>query len=188
MNVMETWWRKLGLIAALVDRAPAKMLGRTGIMKLPFLLQAVRGVPLGYDFRLYTYGPFDSDVLDDLSYAQAVGAITEETVYFPNGYAYEVRPGPRCAHVQNLAKDWLAQYQDEINWAIREFGRCSASELELLSTIVFVDRDNARQGKTAAIEELARQVQEVKPHFGMPHVLAKCRELDKKDYLSAISA
>ena len=28
-------------------------------------------VPLGYDFRLYTYGPFASEVLDDLETAQS---------------------------------------------------------------------------------------------------------------------
>ncbi len=187
MSVVQNWWPRLGLLCALVDQAPGKTLRRTAIMKLPFLLQAVRGVPLAYDFRLYTYGPFDSDVLDDLAYAEAIGAVTEETVYFTNGYGYDVRPGPRCAEVQKLAKDWLVKHQDDVAWAIHEFGRCSAAELELISTIVFVGRDNARQGKAVSIEELARQAQEVKPHFGMPHVLAKCRELRGKRYLAAAS-
>jgi hypothetical protein len=36
-------------------------------MKCLYFLQTVRRVPLRYHFGLYTYGPFDSDVLIDLS-------------------------------------------------------------------------------------------------------------------------
>ena len=65
---------RIALIARLVARAPTR-LGRTALMKCLFFLKVVKHVPLPYSFGLYTYGPFDSDVLDDLQYAEALGAV-----------------------------------------------------------------------------------------------------------------
>jgi uncharacterized protein YwgA len=65
MSAQRRSWLRLGILSELVARSNNK-LGRTALMKLAFLLQTVRGVPLGYHFRLYTYGPYDGDVLDDL--------------------------------------------------------------------------------------------------------------------------
>jgi hypothetical protein len=59
MSWEQKWWDRIGLIARLVEKAPGQTLGRTAIVKFAFLLQALRKVPLKYDFRLYTYGPFD---------------------------------------------------------------------------------------------------------------------------------
>src|SRR3972149_3482778 len=72
-------WNRLALITALVKEMPG--LGRTAIMKLPFFLVVLRNVPLDYDLRLYTYGPFDSNVLDDLSYAESLEAVKSELIY-----------------------------------------------------------------------------------------------------------
>src|SRR5262249_12172233 len=55
--------RRLATIVALVERSSGKSLGRTAVMKLLYFLSALRGVQLGYRFTLYSYGPFDSEVL-----------------------------------------------------------------------------------------------------------------------------
>ncbi len=183
MNWEKRWWQRIGLIATLVEKAPSQTLGRTAIVKLPFLLQVLRGVPLGYDFRLYTYGPFDCDVLEDLSYARIAGAVTEKVVLHPKGYGYEVKPGARKDKLPDPAKEWLGQYEEAIDWVIREFGHCTASELELVSTIIFVDRENAKEGVPHTLEGLARQVREVKPRFPLAYVLAKCRDAFAKSFL-----
>jgi hypothetical protein len=41
---------------------------------------------LGYVFRLYTYGPFDADVLNDLETAQSFQSLHVKTVIYPSGY------------------------------------------------------------------------------------------------------
>ena len=40
--------------------------GRTVLQKLVYLLHVLYGVNPGYDFELYTYGPFSSQLLSDL--------------------------------------------------------------------------------------------------------------------------
>src|ERR1700674_384358 len=57
---------RLAVLTRLVKRSPMKDLGRTAIMKLAYFLTIVRDVPLGYRFTLYSYGPSDSSVLQDV--------------------------------------------------------------------------------------------------------------------------
>jgi hypothetical protein len=184
-----SWWRRLALIASLVERAPGQVLGRTAIIKLAYLLQTLRGVPIGYDFRLYTYGPFDSDVLYDLDSACSLQAITVKTVEYPAGYGYEVRPGPEGEKVKTRAADWLRHYEDDINWVVDAFSGRTASDLELLATSVYVDRELAARGqRKVAIEELVRRVREVKPHFSEAAVTQLVRTGQAEGWLSAVVA
>src|SRR5713226_8389467 len=100
MNWEKKWLERIGLIAALVEKAPGQTLGRTAVMKLAYFLQVLKKVPLGYDFRLHTFGPFDSDVLDDLAYAEVFGAVKDKVITQSQGYRYEIKPGKRSAQVQ----------------------------------------------------------------------------------------
>jgi uncharacterized protein YwgA len=187
MNRRESWWQRLALITALVEHAPNRTLGRTAIVKMAYLLQVLRGVPLGYDFRLYIYGPFDPEVLGDLEYAQALKAVEVQTVLYPGGYRYDVRPGPLAKAVQAQASDWLAQHREAIGWVVQEFGDCMASELELLSTIVYADRELAQGQQNVTAEELARRVHEVKPHFSKNVVSQKTNSLLDRGMLRSVT-
>jgi len=164
MNDQQRRWFRLGLLTELVEKAPGK-LGRTAAMKLAFFLQVVKGVPLGYHFRLYTYGPFDSEVLHDLGQAEALKALESNVVSYPSGYGYELTLGPASEAIKDKARSELAEFQGDVDWVISEFGGQSASELELLSTIVYADRDALGQGRRIAFDDLRRQVKDIKPHF-----------------------
>ena len=58
---------RIGTIARLAEKAPPNF-GRTALMKFCYFLQSLRGVPLSYRFTLYSYGPFDSDVLQQFNF------------------------------------------------------------------------------------------------------------------------
>jgi uncharacterized protein YwgA len=186
MNPLTPWWQRLGMITTLVERAPNQTLGRTAIVKLAYLLQTRRHVPLGYDFRLHTYGPYDADVLNDLASAQTLGAVQVKTLLYPVGYGYEVRPGVAADTVKDRGRELLTRYQEEIDWVLREFGSRTAADLELISTIVYVDRELASPGEAVAIEELARRVREVKPHFAEAYVLATIKGIQEKELLLSL--
>ncbi len=93
MNAWERWGFRLGILTEMVERAPSR-LGRTAIMKLVYLLQTVKGVPLGYSFGLYIYGPYENDVLNDLGQGETMRAVRSSVVLHPKGYGYEFSPGP----------------------------------------------------------------------------------------------
>ncbi len=172
----EGFWRRLGVILRLVEQSPQGTLGRTAIVKLLYLLQEVRGVPLGYDFRLYTYGPFDSDVLNDLETGQSFQALHIRTVLYHSGYGYDVKAGSKAAAVKECVADWLASHESELAWAVKNFAGRSASELEIIATIVYVAREFAKQKKRHTLADLAQRVREVKPRFVEQYVLDKCAE------------
>lgn len=186
MNDQQRRWFRLGLLTELVEKAPGK-LGRTAAMKLAFFLQVVKDVPLGYNFRLYTYGPFDSEVLHDLGQAEALGAVKSNVVSYPSGYGYELTPGPASETIKGKAQSELTAIQADVEWVIAEFGGRSASELELLSTIVYADRDALRQERPISFDELRRQVKAVKPHFADDHIMQKIESLKSGGMLRASS-
>jgi len=172
----EALWRRLGAIVSLVEQSPQGTLGRTAIVKLLYLLQVVRGVPLGYNFRLYTYGPFDSDVLNDLETGQSFQALQIKTVAYPGGYGYEVKPGAKAESVKQCVADWLQSHQSHFEWAIKQFAAQSASALEIMATIVYIQRELSEQARPFSVTDLAKRVREVKPRFGEQYVLERCSE------------
>src|ERR1700722_1018301 len=189
MTPEERQWFRLELFCQLVGQTP-RVLGRTGVMKLAYLLQTVKGLPLGYDFRLHTYGPFESDVLNDLGTAEALGAVTSKMVPFASGsgYGYEFYSGGNREFVRRKAGTAVSNYQADIQWALEEFGNRSAAELELLSTIIYADREAKQREEQLSMQELAKKVGEVKPHFTQQHIVSKIEELIQKDLLIAVSS
>jgi uncharacterized protein len=166
MSTQGRWLLRIGVLTDLVARSPTK-LGRTALMKLTYLLQTVKEVPLGYNFRLYTYGPFDADVLNDISQAENLQAVVSTMIPFSGvgGYGYEFAPGPTADRVGALVAERINPFQDKMDWVIQKFGGFIAADLELLTTIVYADRDASERGNRISIEDLSWQVRGIKPRF-----------------------
>ena len=177
---------RLATIVALAKKQPR--LGRTAVMKLCYFLQTLRYVPLGYRFTLYSYGPFDSSVLSDLSSAEALGGIESKPVLYSGGYGYEISTTTKSRTVKGLAADFIKKYGSDLNWVVQEFGSFGSSDLELLSTIVYVDREFAQAKPKLTPDELANRVHEVKPHFTVPYVRQKVADLQGRKLLKSVRA
>lgn len=178
---------QVALISELVRRAPTP-LGRTALMKLTYFLKTLKGVPLSYDFRLYTYGPFDSDVLDDLKYAEVLRAVESEVTFYPTGgKGYQYRPGSHIDEVANCAKAFLSGNSKSIDWVLENFGFRSAQDLEMASTLVFIDRATRESGSRQEIPELARKVRAVKPYLSTEAIEREARDIKGKGLLLAVN-
>jgi hypothetical protein len=117
-------------IVALAEAHPG--FGRTALMKLAYFLQTLHNVPLGYQFRLYTYGPYDGQVLEDLKIAEMIGAVRSQQVVTPVGMGYSIQPS---GGVDGGSSD-LAPYRTAISAVAGEFAGRSAMDLEMASTIL----------------------------------------------------
>jgi uncharacterized protein len=171
--------RPLGM-ARLVCRAPGATIGRTALMKMMYFLQELHGAPLGYDFRLYTYGPFDSEVLSDLGTATSLNMLNERTVLHSRGYGYEITPGTQ-AQVQSAELESRSRHLAKlVDSVISEFGSFSAADLELRSTIFYVDREMRQNGTKAAAKDVAERVRQIKPHFDEAAILNGVGDMHKK--------
>jgi hypothetical protein len=157
MNQLKARDLRLAIIAALAHRLAGGM-GRTALMKLTYFLQILKDVPLGYSFRLYTYGPFEPQVLEDLKVAEMMGAVRSTVFSYPGGYGYEIRPGEDADRVTGRAQDELAAHEGALDWVVGEFGSRSAIDLEMASTIVYVDRAAAAIDSRLSTVEIAARV------------------------------
>ena len=181
--MVDSRWNRLAAISELVERGDPSRMGRTALMKFLYLLKEVRGVPLDYRFTLYTYGPFDSAVLDDLSYAEALDAVESELVYYPGGYGYEFKPGQENGNIREKAKDFLFEYADDFDWVVRAFGGRRAGELEMVGTIVYVARSCSARGEEVSPDEVASKVVEIKPYLDFGIVRCEAEQLREAGYL-----
>lgn len=178
---------RIAVLARMVKNAPSKSLGRTQVMKLFFFLQELKGVPLGYDFRLFNYGPFDSEVLSDLSSACGLGLVVEDTVLYPSGYGYAIKPGPQVDRFEadlEAADDALGSLVDLV---VREFGAFSASELELRSTVLFVDREFAGGVQEVTADQITDRVRQIKPHFDTTTIRKRVLDMGERGHLQYLS-
>ena len=177
--------QRVAVIANLVEKVPAGF-GRTALMKCLYFLQTIKKVPLGYHFRLYTYGPFDPNVLNDLSLAERLGAVRSDLEGFDRGYRYELSAGTDAPRLLGRATEFLHSYEGDIAWVARTFGGRAARELENASTIIFVDRAAEQRGSVISVDELVRKVHEIKPHLPPDFIAAEARALKEDGLISAM--
>jgi hypothetical protein len=177
-------FHRIGLISELIQSAPSGF-GRTALMKCLYLLQTVRGVPLGYHFRLYTYGPFDPDVLSDLSLAERLEAVKSELIRFSGGHRYQLGRGPTARQMGERVRDFIGRYRGDIDWVMERFGGRTAVELEMISTIVFAARSVVSKGDEISIGELARKVREVKPRLVLENIEEEALKLRNQGLITA---
>jgi len=170
---------RIAVFAELIGLGGTRV-GRTALMKMCYFLQILKDVPLGYEFSLYSYGPFDSEVLGDLRTAEDLSAIDSSVVSFPGGYQYILSTSSSAAQVKREAKQFLSQYIGCIKWVADTFANRSASELELLSTIVYVDRNV----DVKTFESLREKVKLIKPHFSLDEISKKIEWLEQKELLT----
>ncbi len=104
--------------------------------------------------RSISYGPFDSDVLSDLATAESLGGISSRVVQYLSGYGYEIEPTGRSRAVLSLAPGFVEKYREDIDWVVAAFGELRRTELEALSTVVYVDRDSSEAGEFLTEEDL----------------------------------
>jgi len=187
MDSLPIPWNRYGIIAELACRlkGASPQFGKTALQKSVYLLQALYGVDCGYDFSLYAYGPFCSDLLGDLDTTGTLGGVQVHALGWGLD-GYQIEPGPRSDAIREKAKAFLdnGTVQDSLTRLREDFGRFPAKDLELRSTIVYADRDLGRNGDQPSRDELARTVQQIKPRFSPKSIDAAIAELEGKGFLS----
>ena len=175
---LEIPWEKYALIAELVRRFDTQglTLGKTALQKMIFLLERVFGFDFDYSYTLYAYGPFCADVARDLDIVEGFGGV--EITYNSSYGGYEPRPGPAIDELLRRGGEWTPEISAVLDRLVADYGRATAKELELRSTIIYL----ASSARTS--DELVRMVHQAKPHFSEAQIEAARRELEEKGYLA----
>ncbi|MDE2839805.1 MAG: hypothetical protein OXM03_04180 [Chloroflexota bacterium] len=156
--------------------------GKTALQKLVYLLQAVYDVECDYDFSLYTYGPFTSELLQDLDLVESIGAVQVLPVRKGmDGYA--IKPYENAAWVTTQAKEFLEAHKCALGKLIEEYGHYSAKELEIRATMIYVEREMKGDGKPVSLDGLVRVVHDIKPYFPRDEIKSVAEELQAKEHV-----
>ncbi len=106
---------------------------------------------------MHHYGPYSSDIDDDLAMLKSLGAINIEPD--PEGYGFHVSA---CTPSPKFLKGYKrADLNNTIKDLTQEFGDKTASELELLATTHYITRILPGQTKQSLVET----VRLLKPKF-----------------------
>ena len=152
-------------------------------MKAAFMLQQVKGIDLDYDFSIYTYGPYSSEVtedIDDLVSKQ----LAISTIYHHNSYVgYELKVSDKgnmyAEGLDRSSKKAIAEIVDFIK------GK-SAKELELYSTVIYIDRLYAKNNSWEKhSNSIVEKVHEIKPHFEEGTISRAFNMLQENGYLAS---
>ncbi len=161
-------WNRYALITELARRLEptSSQFGKTALQKIVYLLTDLFGIPTGYEFEFYNYGPFSSQLHHDLDLVAHIGGVVVED-YSAEFAGYVISPGERADALIEKGAEFIhsSEVDKAISRVVDEFGDFNASELELRATILFVDRDLAARGKPTNKDDILSIVQKLKPRF-----------------------
>ena len=164
----------LGIIAYIVTKKPN--IGRTAMMKLIYIMQDVFNIKLGYNYEIYTYGPYSTEVLDDLDLAEDKKVLTSAKTQY--GYHFN------CAENTDVAiksvQEFIQSNQENIDKVIECFADRTAKELELSATIIYVYKSLEASKKT-----VIAKVHDIKPHFDLSTIEEEYARLESINIIRA---
>lgn len=168
--------KRFNIIHELAVRKPE--LGKTAMVKYLFLLQQVYKLPLNYDFEIYTYGPYASEVMEDISLAERQDVISIETVPYPGHMGYSIR-----AKNYTDDKNFSTDVENGITELLELFGGKKAKELELSTTIIYLYHNSKMNSWDCDKETITNYVHEIKPHFTLETIEDEYDNLEKNGIL-----
>lgn len=179
-------WKRYALIAELAKRLDGvnPQFGKTALQKLVFFLQEIYGINCGYEFELYSYGPFDSQLLGDLDLVEHWGAVAVTRVNNSFG-GYHIRPMKNVDSIRNRAKEFLGDTKTKkaIKDLVSTYGAMTARDLELRATTVYVSLSLRDKSESCSKEEICALVSQIKPKFDKLEIENVILELSKRNHI-----
>lgn len=133
--------RRAALIAELIRklRANGSWAGETHVQKTAYFLQEMLGVPLGFRFTLYKFGPFSFELRDLL--AQMRGLQQLELEPQPRPYGPKLAVGESALQLRTRFPKTLRVHDRALEFVAREVGPLGVGSLERLATALMVTKE-----------------------------------------------
>lgn len=145
--------------------------GETHVQKATYFLQELMSVPLNFDFTLYKYGPYSFGLSDELVAMRADSLIRLS----PNPpYGPSLAPGEATEQIKRQFPRTLEKFEKQIDFVAQKLGEKPVSELEALSTALYVKLREQADLPTGRHAQLLR---ELKPHIKPDFALRAVNEL-----------
>lgn len=146
--------------------------GKKALQKVVHLLQELTKIDTGYQFSFYTYGPYSSELSNDLDVAAQRGGV--KILYNPEDQYYLIQSGDNTPHAIESGKRFLENNRNEIDKVTKLSRGKTAKDLELISTIVFLQTRD-KSSDFSSQEAMVARVQSLKPKY-RPYEIEKAIE------------
>ena len=157
------------VVAKVAEERP---IGKKALQKYLHILNDVAKVDTGYNFSIYTYGPFSRSLaaeIDSLDNSKALSVIYNET----NG-SFEITVGEKADRTIAAGEEFLKQNEEKIDKVLHSLKGRSAFDLELYSTLVFLRTHVEGMNDDVAVVEKLRSL---KPKYPLEKVESTLTEV-----------
>lgn len=136
MNGIDDETRR-ALVTYVIDAVGRELpIGKKAVQKYIHLVDDAAGVETGYDFSIYTYGPFSRTLASELDFLDSMRAISVK--YDPTKGSFDIGPGENAQRVISAGIEYLSRNKQKIDTLLATLKGKSAYDLELYSTLVFL--------------------------------------------------
>jgi len=183
---MEDSWERYALMTELITRLQKvnQKIGKTILEKMLYLLQVLYKIDVGYDFEFYTYGPYSSQILNDLTQVEYWKGLKVERISdLLNGY--KITTDTKATFFIEKGRKYIEtpQIDNALNQLTTTFGQYSAKDLELIATIVYVDQEIKTEDMIPNQEQILGVVKQLKPRFSDEEINTKIELLQNKGFV-----
>lgn len=159
--------RRLAILLEIIRESNTSV-GKTLLQKVIFVLQEWLDVKLEYDYRLHYYGPYSAALSDDIDSLDELGLAQVRPSCSGYGYDIELTDAGR----QFMEAHPLDPFElGKVDTALAVYSSKSVRQLELTATILYFAKQNTD------VDEIARLVAVVKPHFSRDEVVVAFDQL-----------
>lgn len=167
--------RMAAVLGELIERLRERgsWAGETHIQKTAYLLSALLGVDLGFEFVLYKYGPYSFELHGELGSLLTDGLIE---IQFPDPrYGGQLRLTSHGEEYRRRFPRTIEEYGSRIRLLTDHVGTKNVAQLERLATAVFLSRQYLGEDR----EHRARRLSEVKPHIPLAESRSAVQEAEE---------
>jgi len=140
------------LVKSLLNKYPNKQVGKTVVQKMCYLMSR-EGIA-DFDFSMYHYGPFSSEVEGELKFAKSSKIVK---IRWVDDKGYFIEPGDKCNEFDNYLEE---KEKKNIDKCVNKYGDFNAQELSIIATAFY-----SRENFDARDDELVSIVKSLKPNF-----------------------
>lgn len=173
--------KRLATILEFTKRKPG--IGKTAMMKFIYFLQEIHHCSLKYDYEIYTYGPYSHAVIEDIDLANHYNLIKMNIILYNKAYGYSLEPVECVENKISIDKRFVELNKKSIDNIMFHFENKSAKELELLSTIIYLNNLYKNKSNSFPNKEFFENVRDIKPHFKLDEIEKNYLNLKSINYL-----
>jgi len=166
-------FKKTVLLTALADnlRKKGSWCGETHLQKATYFLQALKKVPVGFEFILYKHGPFSFELRDELTAMRADGLFDLHSQW---PYGPTLISTQKSKRLRQKYSKTLQKYQKQLNFVSEQLGKQNVSELEKLATALYIRIEASSKSES----QRAKYLHSLKPHVSLDDSLEAVKTVD----------